>query len=64
MGLAFNPERRGEVLVAAGDRPPAIGVHVHRSEDGGNSWQDITEVAFAGNAQVGPLSWKLAAAPL
>ncbi len=39
---------QGEVLVAAGDRPPAVGVHIYRSADGGESFQDITEVAFTG----------------
>jgi hypothetical protein len=33
--------------VAAGDRPPALGVHVYRSADGGESWADITERVFA-----------------
>ena len=39
---------QGEVLVAAGDRPPAVGVHIYRSADGGESFQDITEAAFTG----------------
>lgn len=42
VGLAFNPEREGEVLVAAGDRPPANGAHVYHSTDGGLTFQDIT----------------------
>lgn len=39
---------QGEVLVAAGDRPPAVGVHIYRSDNGGDSFQDITDAAFAG----------------
>lgn len=42
VGLAFNPQRKGEVLVAAGDKPPAVGAHVFHSTDAGESWQDIT----------------------
>lgn len=38
---------QGEVLLAAGDRPPAIGVHVYHSTDGGDSWQDITDTVFS-----------------
>jgi hypothetical protein len=38
---------QGEVLLAAGDRPPAIGVHVYHSTDGGDSWQDMTDTVFA-----------------
>jgi hypothetical protein len=49
IGLAFNPLRQGEVLVAAGDRPPAVGVHVYHSADGGESFQDITDAAFSGD---------------
>lgn len=48
VGLAFNPQRRGEVLVAAGDRPPGVGVHMYRSTDGGSSWSDITGSVFGG----------------
>ena len=42
---------QGEVLLAAGDRPPAIGVHVYHSTDGGEHWQDITDAAFAPDGQ-------------
>eukprot|EP00887_Chlorella_sp_A99_P004693 scaffold4.g4693.t1 len=46
VGLAWNPERRGEVMVTAGDRPPALGVHVYLSQDGGERFEDVTEAAF------------------
>lgn len=51
---------QGEVLLAAGDRPPAVGVHVYHSTDGGNSFQDITDAAFSGDtAQVGAeVGWR------
>ncbi|KAL4425844.1 hypothetical protein ABPG75_009860 [Micractinium tetrahymenae] len=48
VGLAFNPERQGEVLVTAGDRPPAIGAHVYHSTDGGRSFEDITPAGECG----------------
>ncbi|KAL4853788.1 hypothetical protein ACK3TF_005276 [Chlorella vulgaris] len=46
VGLAFG-QRKGEVLIAAGDKPPAIGVHLYRSTDGGNSWAEITDTVFS-----------------
>lgn len=41
--------------MAAGDRPPGIGVHMYRSTDGGASWRDITGAVFNGHecAEVG-----------
>lgn len=47
VGLSLNPQRRGEVLVTAGDRPPALGCHVLHSLDGGASWSDVTAAALA-----------------
>jgi hypothetical protein len=47
VGLALNPERQGEVLITAGDRPPAIGCHVLHSLDGGETWSDATAAAVA-----------------
>jgi hypothetical protein len=32
VGLAWNPARAGEVIITAGDRPPAIGVHAFLSQ--------------------------------
>lgn len=41
-------------MVAAGDRPPGLGVHVFHSSDGGDSWRDITDGVFRGEcAEVG-----------
>lgn len=47
VGLCFNPLQPGEILVTAGDRPPAIGVHVLRSVDGAN-FEDITHTVYGG----------------
>ncbi|KAL3153493.1 hypothetical protein ABBQ38_011824 [Trebouxia sp. C0009 RCD-2024] len=46
IGLALNPFRQGELLVTAGDRPPGIGVHVHHSINGGESFNDITDTVY------------------
>lgn len=35
------------MLIAAGDKPPAIGVHLYRSTDGGDSWAEITDTVFS-----------------
>ncbi|GAB4823837.1 hypothetical protein N2152v2_010883 [Parachlorella kessleri] len=48
IGLALNPEREGEVLVTAGDRPPSLGVHVVHSSDGGDTWRDISDEIYQG----------------
>lgn len=48
VGLAFNPEKQGEILMAAGDRPPAIGTHILLSKDGGNCLEDITDAVYSG----------------
>lgn len=39
---------QGEVLITAGDRPPGVGVHVYRSTDAGDSWQEVTGAVFGG----------------
>jgi hypothetical protein len=40
------PPPQGEVMITAGDKPPALGAHVYRSADGGESWDDVTETVF------------------
>ncbi|MBI4220585.1 MAG: hypothetical protein HY682_10600 [Chloroflexi bacterium] len=37
-GLHVNPAQEGELLVAAGDRPPGRNGRLYHSSDGGNSW--------------------------
>ncbi len=41
VGVGFNPERAGEVLIATGDRPPGLNARVFHSLDGGHSWTQI-----------------------
>jgi len=41
VGVAFNPDRAGEVLIATGDRPPGLNARVFHSLDGGHSWTQI-----------------------
>lgn len=40
-GLAINPERAGEVLVASGDRPPGLNGRIYHSVDAGKGWVEI-----------------------
>jgi photosystem II stability/assembly factor-like uncharacterized protein len=41
VGVGFNPQRAGEVLIATGDRPPGLNARVFHSLDGGRSWTQI-----------------------
>jgi len=41
VGVAFNPDRAGEVLIATGDRPPGLNARVFHSLDGGHNWTQI-----------------------
>lgn len=43
VGLHFNPERAGEVLIATGERPPGLDARVHHSLDGGRSWLQLAQ---------------------
>ncbi len=43
VGLHVNPERAGEVLMAAGQRPPGTSAHVYHSLDGGRSWNQVVD---------------------
>lgn len=40
-GLHVNPEREGELLIAAGDRPPGRHGRLYHSDDGGGEWHQL-----------------------
>ena len=42
VGVHFNPDKSGEVLVSAGDGPPGTNGRVLRSLNGGNDWSLVT----------------------
>lgn len=46
MGLHIHPERAGEVLVSAGDRPPGLNGRVYHTVDGGRSWSELAGSAL------------------
>jgi photosystem II stability/assembly factor-like uncharacterized protein len=45
IGLDFNPERAGEVLVTTADRPPGLNATVSYSRDGGHTWAPVAHPA-------------------
>jgi photosystem II stability/assembly factor-like uncharacterized protein len=49
VGLHFNPERSGEVLIATGQSPPGVNGLVYHSIDAGESWVEITDPALPGH---------------
>ncbi len=48
IGLAIDPERAGQVLVSAGDRPPGLNGRVYWSADAGERWQEVRDAALPG----------------
>src|SRR5581483_2350626 len=46
VGLAVNPDRAGEALLATGQRPPGLEAQVHHSRDGGRTWTAIADAAL------------------
>jgi hypothetical protein len=47
-GLAFNPFKQGEIIVAAADSPPFHGVYLYFTSDGGKTWVEIADRVFEG----------------
>lgn len=45
VGLAVDPER-GDILVAAGNRPPGLNARLYHSADGGGAWQTVEDAAL------------------
>ena len=41
VGVHFNPDRRGEALIATGQRPPGLNAHVWHTLDGGDTWEQV-----------------------
>ena len=46
VGLHFNPERSGEVLIATGQSPPGVNGRVYHSLDAGESWTEVADPAL------------------
>ena len=45
-GLHINPDRAGEVLVAAAERPPGLNAGVYHSLDAGRTWEEVRDPAL------------------
>ena len=43
VGVHFNPNRAGEVLVATGQRPPGLNAQVYHSLDAGRRWEKVSD---------------------
>ncbi len=46
VGLHFNPNRAGEVLIATGQRPPGVNSLVYHSLDAGRNWNQVLAPAL------------------
>ncbi len=55
VGLGINPDRAGEVLVAAGDRPPGMNGRLYHSLDAGQTWIELTDSVLPGRHARAPV---------